>query len=72
MLLDLMLALTGTEAGDAALCDQALAEAAWFPADRTLVLMNNSEEPLETRVRFPLGERAFRLEPLETRFEICD
>ena len=70
MLLDLLLYLTGQDGAAAALCDHPLAEAAWFPAARTLVVMNNAEEPLDVMVRYPDGEKALRLAPLDLQF--CD
>ena len=68
MLLDLLLALTGTDGRAAGLSGHPLVEAAWFPADRTLLVMSSSNEPLETVVRCPAGDVPVRLRPLETRF----
>ena len=68
MLFDLLRCLTGADGAEAALCDHPLAEAAWFPAARTLVVMNNAETPVETAVRFPLGEKQLRLNACETVF----
>ena len=69
MLLDLMLEMTGQEGQEAALCDAPLAEAAWFPADQVLYVMNNGNEPLTTTVRYPGGTQTVSLKPLENRFE---
>ncbi len=69
MLLDLLLYLTGRDGREAAICDAPLAEAAWFPGAKTLVVFNNSGETLETRVAWPGGEKALALAPWETRFE---
>ena len=70
MLLDMILYLTGADGGMAALCDHPLAEAVWFPASHTLVIMSSAGEPLDVTVRFPLGSRQVRLEPWETSFRI--
>ena len=45
MLLELLLHLTGADGTLAALCDHPLAEAAFFPASRTLVVMSSGERP---------------------------
>ncbi|MDO5434760.1 MAG: 1,3-beta-galactosyl-N-acetylhexosamine phosphorylase [Clostridia bacterium] len=68
MLLDLLLYLTRTDAEAAALCENPVTEAAWFPADRTLVVMNDSREPAVTAVRYPEGTVSVRLAPLEMKF----
>ena len=69
MLLEMILYLTGTDSSAAAVCDHLLAEAAWFPDSRTLVVMNNAETALDVTVRFPLGSRQVHLEPWETSFQ---
>ena len=68
MLLELLLYLTGLDGSAAAICDQPLAEAAWFPASRTLVVMSSADTPLATTVRFPEGSRQVTLAPWETVF----
>ena len=68
MLLELLLHLTGRDGGEAGLCQDPRAEAAYFPADGTLVVMNNSEETLSTAVRCPAGTVNADLKPLEMRF----
>jgi hypothetical protein len=45
-----------------------MAECAWYPESRTLVVMNNTPEPLETEVRFPFGRRSLSLAPFEMKF----
>ncbi len=72
MLLELLLWLTGRDGAAAALCEDPRAEAAWFPADETLVLFNNSAEPLRTRVRCPKGDVTVDLKPLETKFLLAE
>ena len=42
-------------------------EAAWFPADRTLVVINNSEEPRTTRIKTTDGAVTVSLDALETK-----
>ena len=67
MLLDLLLTLTGRDGADAAICDHPLAEAAYYPADRALAVLNNSDQPLTTAVSCPGGRIEVTLDPLETR-----
>ena len=55
MLLDILLYLSGAEGPEAGLSDNPLVETAWFPASKTLVIMNNGEEETETEIRFPEG-----------------
>ncbi len=69
MLLDLLLSLTGQCGAPAGLCDDPLAEAAWFPASKTLVLLNNGPEARKVSVRFPEGSLETELKPFEIRFE---
>ena len=68
MLLDLLLYLTDTEGRQAAVCDKKMAECAWFPQSKALLVMNSAEEDLITRVVWPEGDITLRLKPLETRF----
>ena len=69
MLFDLLLYLTGADGAAAAVCDQPLAEAAWFPASRTLVVMSSADAPMDVTVRFPEGSHQVRLAPWETLFQ---
>ncbi len=66
MLLDLLLYLTGADGTAAALCDNPGAEAAWFPKSGKLVIMNNTENTVETTVTWPGGSRKVTLQPVET------
>ncbi|MCR4875812.1 MAG: 1,3-beta-galactosyl-N-acetylhexosamine phosphorylase [Clostridiales bacterium] len=68
MLLDLLLYLTGVQGKTAALTDHPMTEAAYFPADRMLVVFNNAEEPLRIRVACPAGEIPVELAPLDMQF----
>ena len=43
------------------------AEAAWFPESKTLVVMNNAETAVRTRVTWPGGSTEMILNPMETR-----
>ena len=67
MLLDLLLYLTGTDGTAAAVCGSPEAEAAWFPESKTLVVMNNVETAVRTRVTWPGGSTEMTLNPMETR-----
>ena len=67
MLLDLLAYLTGTDETAAAACESPLAEAAWFPKARKLVVLNNGETALRTAVAWPDGSMDVALEPMETR-----
>ncbi|MBR4442872.1 MAG: 1,3-beta-galactosyl-N-acetylhexosamine phosphorylase [Clostridia bacterium] len=69
MLLDLLILLTGAQGCAAGLCDHPLVEAAWFPADSTLVAMNNADEPVDTAIDCPKGKVRVHLGPLETLFK---
>lgn len=44
-------------------------ETAYFPADKTLVALNNTDETVETTVATEFGVVHLQLKPLETRFE---
>ena len=68
MLLDLLLFLTGKDGAAAAVCDDPLAEAAWFPASGTMVVMNNAPEAREVSVRYPGGVLKASLGPEEMAF----
>ena len=69
MLLELLLHLTGAEGKQAGLTSDPLTECAWFPGQKTLVVMNNAETPVDTRVALHGGEAAVHLEPHETVFK---
>ena len=68
MLLEMLLWMTGANGEDAGMTDQYMAECAWYPAARTLVVMNQAPDALETEVVFPGGRRSLVLNPLEMRF----
>ena len=55
MLLEILLYLTGTDGSAAGLTDQFLAECAWFPESKTLVVMNNSDMPMNVNITLPFG-----------------
>ena len=67
MLLALILYLTGTDGAAAARCSVPGTEAAWFPASKTLVVLNNTENPVHTETVWPGGRAELDLEPMETR-----
>lgn len=67
MLLNLLLWAKGLPLDSDLLPDDPYTEAAWFPADRTLVVINNSEEPRTTRIKTPDGEVTVSLDALETK-----
>ena len=69
MILDMLLSLTGADPAAAAVSDQPMVEAAYFPASRALVLMNNDEKSVTASVRYPGGVYTAELKPLETRIE---
>ncbi len=68
MLLEMLLYLTGANGSAAGITDEYLAECAWYPESRTLLVLNNDRDPLETTVRFPGGERRVQLEGYEMKF----
>ena len=72
MLLKLLESATGRGTGDAAVSGDERVECAWFPAAKTLVMLNNAEEPVEAEIAWPGGRKTFALAPLETRFEACE
>ena len=69
MLLELLLYLTGTDGRAAGLTDSPETECAWFPGQRTLVVMNGAGHPLDAKVFLPEGEVSVRLEAHETVFK---
>ena len=68
MLLELLLFMTGTQAGAAGICSHPLVETAWFPASGTLVLMNNVDKAVQVEALWPEGRIAVSLEAWEMRF----
>ncbi len=69
MLLEMLLYLTGADAGRAGLAEDPAAECAWFPGQKTLVVMNASEEPVDTFVSLPCGKVNVHLEAHRTLFK---
>ncbi|MDO4867484.1 MAG: 1,3-beta-galactosyl-N-acetylhexosamine phosphorylase [Clostridia bacterium] len=67
MLLDLLRLACGHGDGKYIPGDRRV-EAAYFPVDKTLVAMNNSEQPVETTVLTDEGELRLALSPLEMKF----
>ena len=51
--------------------DNAGAEAAWYPAEHTLLVMNNTFDTLSCTVHMPEGEQNLLLSPMETKKIIC-
>lgn len=70
MLLELLLCLTGAEGKAAGLTDDPLTECAWFPEQKTLVVMNSADAPVDTRVALPCGQIPVHLEAHETLFKM--
>ena len=68
-LLELLLCLTGAEGSAAGLTDSPEAECAWYPASRTLVVMNNADAPADITVRLPHGQVSLRLDACRMAFE---
>lgn len=63
MLLDLMLWASGKGLDQQWLTDDPAAECAWYPADRKLVVINNSAEPLRAAVKTDRGPVEAQLPP---------
>ncbi|MBQ8092707.1 MAG: 1,3-beta-galactosyl-N-acetylhexosamine phosphorylase [Clostridia bacterium] len=68
MFLSLLLALTGQTQEAAGTADNSAVETAWFPESSTLLIMNNADAPMSTRITCPTGCFPVDLSPLETRF----
>lgn len=67
MLLDLLLEATGQPGQAPYLSDDARVEAAYYPHSRTLIAINNANEPVDAAVKLPEGELRLSLSPLETK-----
>ena len=67
MLLETLLACCGLPTDSAFISDSALVEAAWYPADRVLVALNNAEAETSAAIHTPDGDVQVTLAPLETR-----
>lgn len=70
MLLELLLCLTGAEGKAAGLTDDPLTECVWFPEQKTLVVMNSADAPVDARVALPGGQIPVHLEAHETLFKM--
>ena len=68
MLLEMILFLTQADARAAGISNCPWVEAAWFPADRTLLVMNNSDDPADSTIFCPAGKVPVRLQPREMQF----
>jgi hypothetical protein len=68
MLLEMLLYVTGKDGTAAGITEDGMAECAWYPESRILLVMNNTPDPLETEVRFPLGVLTVSLNPFEMKF----
>ena len=67
MLLNLLLWAKGLPLNSDWLTTDPETEAAWFPADKTLVVINNSTQKKSTVVKTPDGDIAVELDGLETK-----
>lgn len=67
MLLNLLLWAKGLPLNSDWLTTAPETEAAWFPADKTLVVINNSTQKKSTVVKTPDGDIAVELDGLETK-----
>ena len=67
MLLETLLYCCNLPRSSAYISDSALVEAAWYPADRVLVALNNAEETVSAHIHSPDGDVPVTLAPLETR-----
>ena len=67
MLLDVLLYVTGQAGKAPYLPDDCRAEAAYYPADRTLIVINNAEEEVSCSVSTPGQPLKLTLKPLETK-----
>ncbi len=66
MLLDTLLYARGIQNAPYVAAD-ARADAAYFPNDGTLVVLNNADEPLTTTVALPSGDMTVSLAPMEMK-----
>lgn len=68
MLLEMLIWLTGADGRVSGISNCPWVEAAWFPSDRTLLVMNNSEEPTDSVICCPAGDVPVQLQPMEMQF----
>ena len=45
-----------------------MTECAWYPESRTLLVMNNSDQPLDVKVFLPIGEKEIHTEAFGMTF----
>ena len=67
MLLEMLMYLTGLKPADLYLSNCPDVETAYYPADRTLVVLNNLETAAEAVISTPEGQIPVKLSPMETR-----
>ena len=67
MLLDILLYACGQNGKTPYLAGDARVEAAWYPASRVLVAVNNASETVETEITLPEGSLRLCLAPMETK-----
>ena len=69
MLLEMLLYLTGADGSAAGLTDDPLTECAFFPGQKTLVVMNNGDQTVKTSVALPDGKTDVLLAAHQTVFQ---
>ncbi len=67
MLLDILLFAAGLTGRAPYVADDYRAEAAYYPAGRALIVINNADEPVQCAVHTPDGNVFVSLDPLETK-----
>lgn len=65
MLMNIIMAATGIDANENFVTDNAYTECAYYPADKKLVVINNSEEEQTTSVNTPAGKKTVTLKPYD-------
>ena len=68
MLLEILICLTGADGRSAGITDHYMAECAWYPESGTLVVMNNSDMPIETGIYLPETNCRMQLDAFEMKF----
>lgn len=66
MLMNLFLAFSGKFDGQLYLTDNPNTECAWYPKNKTLIVINNSEKTESTSVKTDFGTKDFSLKPFAT------
>ena len=67
MMLDVLLYARGLLGKAPYLANDARVEAAWYPASRVLVALNNADEAVETEIMLPVGSVPVSVAPMETK-----